>query len=138
MDVDDLFGAFDGEEKVSDVQAAEPCAEDGKRKAGTDKDSEGQPVAKRQALPVDADAKHELDPVKATDGEGGVELKEGVESSTLREDGTFVKSVRTMHCWRRARSATMLLWQYSSRLFTTSYELCPLTLLRTPHPVINA
>lgn len=102
MDVDDLFGAFDGEEKVSDVQAAEPCAEDGKRKAGTDKDSEGQPVAKRQSLPVDADAKHELDPVKATDGEGGVELKEGVESSTLREDGTFVKSVRTMHCWKKS------------------------------------
>eukprot|EP00752_Nemacystus_decipiens_P013490 g11949.t1 len=92
MDVDDLFGAFDGDEKVSDVQAAEPCAEDGKRKAVTEKGSAGQPVAKRQALPPHVGAKREVDPVKTTGGEGGIELKEGEESSTLREDGTFVKS----------------------------------------------
>lgn len=114
MDVDDLFGAFDGEEKVSDVQAAEPCAEDGKRKAGTDKGAQGQPVAKRQALPVDAGAKRELDPVKETGEEGGVALKEGEESSTLREDGTFVKSVRTMHCWKSSMCNNACGLPYSS------------------------
>lgn len=100
MDVDDLFGAFDGEEKVNDVQAAEPCGEDGKRKV-SEEGSVRQPVAKRQALSADAGAKREVEPVMATGGEAGVELKEGEESSTLREDGTFVKSVRTNHCWRK-------------------------------------
>lgn len=98
MDVDDLFGAFDGEEKVGNVKAAEPCGEDGKRKVVSEEGPEGQRVAKRQALPADAGAKRELEPpVIATGGKGGVELKEGEESSTLREDGTFVKSVRTTH-----------------------------------------
>ena len=101
MDVDDLFGAFDGEEKVSNVQAADPCAEDGKRKAGSDAGTAvGQPVAKRQTLPADTGDKREPDPVTAKGKERGVVLKESEESSTLREDGTFVKSVRTMHCWK--------------------------------------
>lgn len=104
MDVDDLFGAFDGEEKVNDVQAAEPCGDDGKRKAVSEKGPVGQPVAKRQALPADAGGKRERDPnpVMATGKDGGVELKEGEESSTLREDGTFVKSVRTTRAGMRA------------------------------------
>lgn len=137
MDVDGLFGAFDGEEKVSDVQAAEPCVEDGKRKAGSEAGTAaGQPVAKRQALPAEAGAKRELDPVTATGGEGGVELKEGEESSTLREDGTFVKSVRTMHCcavagcWKTSKSSTYSTLLCGSRYSDTSLKFCLLVLLQ--------
>lgn len=100
MDVDDLFGAFDGEEKVNDVHEAEaePSVAPGKRKAVQEEhvgDGGQSGGSKRQALPADAGAKRGLDPVAGTGVEGGVALKEGEESSTVREDGTLVKSVRT-------------------------------------------
>ncbi|CAM9199818.1 unnamed protein product [Ectocarpus sp. 4 AP-2014] len=85
MDVDDLFGAFDGAEKVNDVrEAVEPS---GKRKAV----DEGV-VSKRQALAQEERAKRDSDPAASAVVEGSVALKEGEESSTVREDGTLVKS----------------------------------------------
>lgn len=100
MDVDDLFGAFDGDEKVNDVHEpeAEPSFAPQKRKAvqgdrvGGGSQSDG---SKRQALHADEVAKRGLDLVGGTRVEGSVALKEGEESSTVREDGTLVKSVRT-------------------------------------------
>lgn len=92
MDVDDLFGAFDGAEKVNDVrEAVEPS---GKRKA-VENDVGGGGGSKRQALVQEEKAKHDSDPAASTVVEESVALKEGEESSTVREDGTLVKSVRT-------------------------------------------
>lgn len=100
MDVDDLFGAFDGKEKVNNVNeavGAEPSVVAGKRKAVA-KESASVGYAgggtKRQALPADADNKRGLDPSVVAGVKESVSLKEGEESSTMREDGTFVKSVR--------------------------------------------
>lgn len=97
--MDDLFGAFDGEEKVNHVRKAKagPSIAPGKRKAVQERPGGGGQSggSKRQALPADAGAKSGLDPVGGTVLEGGVALTEGEESSTVREDGTLVKSVRT-------------------------------------------
>lgn len=87
MDVDDLFGAFDGAEKVNDVrEAVEPS---GKRKAVDEGGG-----SKRQALAQEERAKRDSDPAASAVVEGSVALKEGEESSTVREDGTLLKSVR--------------------------------------------
>lgn len=99
MDEDDLFGAFDGEEKVDDVREAEaePSIAAGKRKAVQEEHAAGgghSGGSKRQALPADAGDKRGLAVVGGAGVEGSVALKEGEESSTVREDGTLVKSVR--------------------------------------------
>ncbi len=100
MDVDDLFGAFDGKEKVNNVHEpveAEPSVVAGKRKAVAKESAsagDGGGGTKRQALPADAGNKPGLDPSVLARVEESVTLKEGEESSTMREDGTFVKSVR--------------------------------------------
>lgn len=106
MDVDDLFGAFDGEEKVNHVHEAveaEPSVAAGKRKAVDDQSAavgdEGGGI-KRQTLPADAGNKRGLGPSVVAGVEESVALKEGEESSTMREDGTFVKSVRATNSKR--------------------------------------
>ena len=104
MDLDDLFGAFDGEEKINDVHEAtdELSAGAGKRKVVTDERHGEGPANKRQASKGSEGTKSggvggNLDSSSAatTVVDGRVALKEGEESSTLREDGTLVKSVRT-------------------------------------------
>lgn len=104
MDLDDLFGAFDGAEKINDVNEAtdELSAGAGKRKVVTDEGHGEGPENKRQASKRNEGTESggvadKLDSSSAatTRVDGRVALKEGEESSTLREDGTFVKSVRT-------------------------------------------
>lgn len=104
MDLDDLFGAFDGAEKINDVNEAtdELSAGAGKRKVVTDEGHGEGPENKRQASKGNEGTESggvadKLDSSSAatTRVDGRVALKEGEESSTLREDGTFVKSVRT-------------------------------------------
>lgn len=101
--LDDLFGAFDGGETANDVHEAsdEPSDAAGKRKAVGEDGTAGGGATKRQAmLPTEsANSGNDNDTGKST-GANPVEgastaLKEGEESSTIREDGTLVKSVRT-------------------------------------------
>ncbi|CAM9166887.1 unnamed protein product [Scytosiphon promiscuus] len=88
MDIDDLFGAFEGEERVNDVHEAEPAGTAVKRKILGEDDAErsGGSSSKRQAV-VEVETGR-------TEEEGGASkrLVEGSESSTVREDGTLVKS----------------------------------------------
>lgn len=102
MDLDDLFGAFDGAEKINDVNEAtdELSARAGKRKVVTEEGHGEGPRNKRQASKGNDGTESggvadNLDSSSAltTGIDGKVALKEGEESSTLREDGTFVKSV---------------------------------------------
>lgn len=89
MDIDDLFGAFEGEQRVNDVGEAEPTVAAVKRKALGEEDgkSGGGSSSKRQAV-------LEVDAGRAEEGGGASKrLIEGSESSTVREDGTLVKSV---------------------------------------------
>lgn len=104
MDLDDLFGAFDGTEKINDVHEAKDELSDsaGKRKAPREEGHGIAPTNKRQALQPNegtksgavVDISDSASAAMAGD-DGKVLLKEGEESSTLREDGTFVKSVST-------------------------------------------
>lgn len=106
MDLDDLFGAFDGGEKAKDVHEAtsDPTVvAAGKRRV----DIGGVPgggANKRQAVQQTDNSKSCVDgveklvPVADNEGEGIIALKEGEESSTVREDGTLVKSVSSTNC----------------------------------------
>lgn len=101
MDLD-LFGAFEGEEKASDVREAKDGkvvnVKAGKRKVAIEIPVDGN--NKRQALPSmegggAVSGRHsERAPIETADSDRPVTLVEGEESSTKREDGTLVKSVR--------------------------------------------
>lgn len=106
MDLDNLFGAFDGAEKANDVHEAtsDPTVvAAGKRRV----DIGGVPgggASKRQAVQQSDNSKSGVDgvgklvPVANNESEGIIALKEGEESSTVREDGTLVKSVSSTNC----------------------------------------
>lgn len=113
MDLDDLFGAFDGAEKINDVHEAtdELSAGAGKRKVVTDEVQIEGPANKRKASIGNEGTKSSgvagnLDSNSAATAVvgGRVALKEGEESSTLREDGTLVKSVRTTSNYKQSGS----------------------------------
>lgn len=89
MDIDDLFGAFEGEERVNDVHEAEPTVTAVKRKTSGEGDgkSGGGSSSKRQAVLEVKEGRVE------EEGAASKRLVEGSESSTVREDGTLVKSV---------------------------------------------
>lgn len=99
MDLD-LFGAFEGEEKASDVREAKDGkvvnVKAGKRKVAIEIPVDGN--NKRQALPSmegggAVSGRHsERAPIETADSDRPVTLVEGEESSTKREDGTLVKS----------------------------------------------
>lgn len=103
MDLDDLFGAFEGEEKANDVHEAkhQPGVGVGKRKAPLAAVVEGEGGAggganKRSAFTTNENSKTSIVNEGGADLmviEGKNVLKEGEESSTVREDGTLVKSV---------------------------------------------
>lgn len=101
MDVEDLFGAFDGAEKVNNVGEAndKPRVAVGKRKAVDEDGSGGSGANKRQDLPANESSHSggadDRKGNRAVAVEGTTALKEGEESSTVREDGTLVKSVST-------------------------------------------
>lgn len=105
MDLDDLFGAFDGAEKAKDVHEANDstAVAAGKRRVETSGVPEGG-ASKRQAVQQSDNAEPGVDvaeivaPVVDNEVEGTVALKEGEESSTIREDGTLVKSVSSTNC----------------------------------------
>lgn len=106
MDLD-LFGAFDGAEKASNVTEAEgepiPSVKSGKRKVSdqvaTDTASKRQAVSGTEGAAAPSKSGDRA-PASTTESEGPVTLVEGEESSTQREDGTLVKSVR----YRRNRA----------------------------------
>lgn len=100
MDLD-LFGAFDGAEKASDVTEAKaesiPNVKAGKRKVSNhiaaDTTSKRQAVSGTEGA-VAVSKSGDRAPASTTETESPVTLVEGEESSTQREDGTLVKSVR--------------------------------------------
>lgn len=101
MDLD-LFGAFEGAEKANDVREAKDeqlvNVKAGKRKVASEIPVGG--TSKRQAVPSNegdvavSGRPSEGAPAVTADIVGPVTLVEGEESSTKREDGTLVKSVR--------------------------------------------
>lgn len=108
MDIDDLFGSFNGEEKGGKVDPArvEQRQNTGKRKTsgedsrdGTvgvgDKRQQTAPTTEGAIPPSGANTERVFGGrVGGSKGEEISLLKEGRESSTMREDGTLVKSVR--------------------------------------------
>lgn len=101
MDLDDLFGAFDGAEKEKDVNevTSDPTVVAAGKRRGDIGGVPGGGVSKRQAVQQSDNSKSGIDsvekPVLVAENESDkiIALKEGEESSTVREDGTLVKSV---------------------------------------------
>lgn len=121
MDLDDLFGAFDGAEKAKDVQAAKDQVNVavGKRKGVGEGEKAGAGASKRQALLGKSEVATNGGAQMSTERtEGPVALVEGEESSTVREDGTLVKSVRTYEYYIFIGDLVCLRWD--SFLYTRS------------------
>lgn len=105
MDVGDLFGAFEGAETVHHVHDARGDSDVavGKRKvvdvgAGGGKPQKRQAGSSNDSGPTSPDNKIADRRSVADAGVGeAFALKKGEESSTVRDDGTLVKSVRLMH-----------------------------------------
>ena len=114
MDIDDLFGAFNGEEKAREIDQArdEQGQAGGKRKTAGECKKGGTVEAgnkRQQTLPttgnVTPTSKEQTEHVRRNGDvsrngggkakvEGRTALIEGQESSIVREDGTLLKSVR--------------------------------------------
>lgn len=108
MDIDDLFGSFNNEEKGGKVDSARVDQQQhaGKRKTPGEDGRDGTVGVgnkRRQTAPttegdipaLGANTERAIgDRVGVAKGDGISSLKEGRESSTVREDGTLVKSVR--------------------------------------------
>lgn len=99
MDLD-LFAAFDGVDKANDVEEAKDeqfsSTRAGKRKmstggAGTTTKRQGR--VGKQAAVANNRSSGDRSLAVTSESEGPVALAEGEESSTMREDGTLVKSV---------------------------------------------
>lgn len=100
MDLDDLFDAFDGADKVKNVEEPKDSAvEHEKRKHAGEGNDDGR--AKRQAVSgsrgTSGDGQSGLASTNRTsENRGPVSLVEEEGLSTVREDGTLVKKVRVV------------------------------------------